>query len=668
MAHILPDTLPQSLPGEVLKTFRALKALPDSYFIWHHLAPWQPETPDFLLITFDGRALLIKVSTASAQQTTVAAQLLLIDENRPPLGKPENDIFNQFLTSLDFPPGADLETLTVFPNIPHAKVTESRIGRPPGEAQWAGKEILQAGANTTWETYLPQRPLDRLLLEKIRHRFSPEVVVCSEMTVRQVPERRREAGLTDYLLDYQQEMAVKNDLTLEPDGQLLSRDFGLNIINGVAGSGKTLILLFRLRLLYHLYPGKRFLVLTHNRPLTRDMEARFNRLEGKLPDNIEWATFFGWCNHHWPQKHIPWVDPLSIAKREEVIKRVWQKYLANTTISEQMFLSEIDWIKDQLPITEENYLSIDRRGRGFGLNLDQRQHIWAAMTAYQQELTQLRKMDWGEVPQQLWKLADEGKFEIPQYDFIFIDEGQFFAPIWMKLIQRALNPQNAHLFVVADPTQGFLGRKTSWKALGLEARGRTHQLRRSYRTTQEIMRFATFFYRSRVADEKDEEVLAPDMLNMPNGAIPQVIYLTSPQDEIARVANEVSEFLKNGCPRKDLLILHANYAGQEALIEAINHRVGKNAAMDPKKTYPGNYVRVTTLNAGAGLESPIVFLVGLRDLFEEEQSLRLADDEREAMIRDNTRKIYMAATRAGQRLVFTYVGELPEAVARLFNG
>ncbi len=88
--------------------------------------------------------------------------------------------------------------------------------------------------------------------------------------------------------------------------------------------------------------------------------------------------------------------------------------------------------------------------------------------------------------------------------------------------------------------------------------------------------------------------------------------------------------------------------------------------MDPKDQYPGDYVRVTTLNAGAGLESPIVFLIGLRELFEEEQSLRLSDDEREDMVRDNTRKIYMAATRAGQRLVFTYVGDLPAMLQQIF--
>lgn len=62
-----------------------------------------------------------------------------------------------------------------------------------------------------------------------------------------------------------------------------------------------------------------------------------------------------------------------------------------------------------------------------------------------------------------------------------------------------------------------------------------------------------------------------------------------------------------------------------------------------------------------------MFLVGLRELFEEEQSIRLADDEREDIIRDNTRKIYMAATRAGQRLVFTYVGNLPEMLKQVFT-
>lgn len=665
MAHILPETLPQILPSEVLKTFRALKALPDTYFVWHHLAPWQPDSPDFLIVTYDRKVLLVKVSSSSAEKATSAAQLLLIDEQRPPLGLAEGKILATFLQQINMPADTALETLVVFPNIPQKLVFESRLERLEGEPQWAGRELLQPGSGDNWENYLPSQPIDVALLEKLRQAFTPEIVVPAEMTVRSNSDRRREAGLTDFLLDYSQEAAVKADLVIDPEGQAISKDIRLSIINGVAGSGKTLILLYRLRLLYHFYPDKKFLVLTHNRPLCHDMQGRFAKLEGNLPDVIEWRTFNAWCFQHWPKDQV-WVDPLSAYKREKVIHEVWQNFLQDSSINERMLMSEIDWLKDQVPVNQSEYLSIDRRGRGFSLTSTQRTQMWTAKNQYQQQLEQSGMLDWGDIPQQLWKFIQENKFELPQYDFILIDEAQFFAPLWVDLIQKALK-SNAHLFLVADPTQGFLGRKATWKSLGLEARGRSHQLRRSYRTTREIMQFATLFYRLRLPDEKDDDILVPDMLNMPNGAIPQIIALNSAQDEIARVVNEVEGFLRQGYPRQHLLLLHANGQGARTLIEAINHRLGPNVAIDPKDTYPGDYVRVTTLNAGAGLESPIVFLVGLREQFEEEQSLRLSDDDREILIKDNTRKVYMAATRAGQRLVFTFVGDAPEIFGKLVN-
>lgn len=60
-----------------------------------------------------------------------------------------------------------------------------------------------------------------------------------------------------------------------------------------------------------------------------------------------------------------------------------------------------------------------------------------------------------------------------------------------------------------------------------------------------------------------------------------------------------------------------------------------------------------------------MFLVGVHALYEQEQSLRLSEEERAELIRDNTRKLYMAVTRAGQRLVLTYVGEMPDTLKHL---
>jgi superfamily I DNA/RNA helicase len=394
------------------------------------------------------------------------------------------------------------------------------------------------------------------------------------------------------------------------------------------------------------------------------MQSRFHRLEGKKPDTIEWYTFQGWCYHQWPAS-IPWITPIGLNKQKEIVDQVWKTTLQHTSISANQLATEINWVKDQLPMTQQEYLSIDRRGRGFALSDDHRLQMWHAIQTYQSQLQTQGLIDWGDVPQTIWNFYQQGKQTLPLYDSILIDEAQFFAPIWMRIIQKALKPQVSHLFIVADPTQGFLGRKATWKSLGLQARGHTHLLQRSYRTTYEIMQFATLFYRLRLPNEKDEDILFPATQHMPNGAFPQVIPLSSPQDEISRVANEIAQFVQHGCPRKDILVLHANKIAAQKLIEAIDDRLGKNAAMDPGTTYPGNYVRVTTLNAGAGLESPIVFLVGLREIFEEEQSLRISDAEREELMRDNTRKIYMAATRAGQRLVLTYVGDLPNILSEI---
>ena len=272
MAHILPETPPQTIPKEVLQVFRVLKSLPDTFYIWHHLAPWQAEAPDFLVLDEHGKALLIKVSSAAADQTFTAAQLLLIQDDRKPLGQQENSLLEKFIGELNLPSNQSIETLVLFPNIPHKQVLASRLERRVGEAHWAGKELIQSDSGLALDEFIPSTPLDGIWLEKLRQRFTPEVVIPAEMTVRPPVERRMQAGLTDYLLDYDQETAVKTDLDLPAGDQALPSDLRLNIINGVAGSGKTLILLYRLRLLYHLYPNKKFLVLTHNRPLNRDIE------------------------------------------------------------------------------------------------------------------------------------------------------------------------------------------------------------------------------------------------------------------------------------------------------------------------------------------------------------------------------------------------------------
>ncbi len=669
MAYIFPNTPPTVLPPEVLRTFRFLKSLPDAYVIWHHLAPWQKEAPDFLILNPSRQALLVKVSGAAASDARPAAQMLLLDDRRPPLGEAERQVLRQFLCGLPPNPSgetaAHISTLVLFPNIPAQSLAASRPTDHPDDPAWLGQEALQPPGIADWIQAFRGSILDGAAIERLRTHFTPEVLVPAALTVRTPNPRRLEAGLTGYLLDYNQEAVLKADLELPQENLALTQDFRLNVVNGVAGSGKTLILLYRLRLLHGLYPDKRYLVLTHNRPLIRDMQARYRTLAGELPPNINWYTFNGWCYSHWPRSP-GWTEPMSNKRRETLVAEVWGQYFKGTAITPHMLRSELDWFKDQTFTGQQDYLAAERRGRGFRLPPEQRERMAKAIDRYQSLLFERGLVDWGDVPRRMWEFIREAQVSPPVYDVVFVDEAQFFAPLWFDVVRRLIRPASGHLFVVADPTQGFLSRGASWKSLGLEARGHTHHLKRSYRTTREILNFAALFYRQRIPlEDAEEEVLAPDLFNLPDGVIPQIIPLGSGQDEVARIANEIEALAKQGFPLGQILVLHANWQGAELLIKAIQKRLGQTAAGDPKNRLPGDYVRVTTLNAGTGLESQIVFLAGLNRLFEEEQSLRLSDDEREQFIRENTRKVYMAATRAGQRLVLTYVGRQPDVLKKL---
>ena len=63
-----------------------------------------------------------------------------------------------------------------------------------------------------------------------------------------------------------------------------------------------------------------------------------------------------------------------------------------------MLQEELEWFKDRLLFSREDYLRADRVGRGFALNESTRQHVYDAIETYQRELVKDRQVDWGDVP------------------------------------------------------------------------------------------------------------------------------------------------------------------------------------------------------------------------------------------------------------------------------
>lgn len=669
MARIIPEKPVGTVTPEVARVFLALKALPDGWHIWLHLTPWEPEAPDFLLLDPEQRALVLKVSRATPRQAQQAPQLqlLVFEQETPVPGESEEQCLQAFLkqvTQAGVPDGC-VSAAVLFPNLEaqDLRAIEESGTRP--ESTWLDKRWVNGRGAGEWETLFPPRSLDQQQWRELRGHFAPETVVPATFVARtSTRQRNLKAGLTRYLLDYDQEAILKTDLDLAPAGEQLAGDMRIQVLNGVTGSGKTLVLLYRLRLLQARFPQKRYLVLTHNRPLIRELRARYQVLAGTQVGAVHWYTFNGWCRRHWPPGEP--FNPLSISKRDRVVKEIWYRELRESAVTVGMFQSELEWVKDTGLASREAYLEASRRGRGFRLTESQREQLFEAMQAYQQRLLAQKVMDWWDVPRRYWHWLEEGEVAPPQYDVVLVDEAQFFAPVWFDIVRRLVAPELGYLFLAADPTQGFLRRGESWRAMtGLEVRGRTHHLRRSYRTTRAILTSALAFYRQRLPEE-EPDLLLPDLDDMERGYPPRLLRFSAPQDERARLVNEIARAVEKGLLHRHVLVLHASARGASALIAALNQRLGAGAARDPKEEVPGDFIRVTTLNAGTGLESPVVFIAGIHELFEAEGGLRLTEDERAERVQVHTRQLYMAFTRAGQRLVLTYVGDpLPQALVEL---
>lgn len=665
MAKILPNSFTGAVTPELMRVYQLLRRLPDEeFYVWQRMTIWDTPGPDFWVLRRDRRAILLKVSNATPIHVQAIVQPGLFGSGQPiaPIGSQEQKVIGQFLEHLDHPDATPVPAAVLFPNLSNPTIRKIPAEGRWSHVSWLAKDDLEPDSFTKWLDENLGQPLSREAFDNLRRAFTPEVVIPAAFTVRKTRERHTEAELTDYLLDYRQEFLLKTDLELSTDAQSTVKEFGIRLVNGVAGSGKSLIVVYRAHLLRQLFPGKRILVLTHNRPLIRDLQARYLQLSNG-DRSVHWYTFLAWCRRYLP-KEVNWEKTIVFQKRREIITQVWHELLADTAVTQQMLQEEIDWFKDRLLFGREEYLTVDRTGRGFALAESMRHKVYDAMETYQKTLREQQLFDWGDIPRQMWRAIHTEQANPPTYDVILVDEAQFFAPIWFEIIKLILTPVTGHLFLVADPSQGFLKRRQSWLASGLEVRGRAHRLNKSYRTTRQILDFATLLYRTRLPeDDEGEDIVVPNLLDMPAGALPVVIPLTSPQDETTRVIGEVRNLLQAGVPPGHILMIHADWRETGKMINRLRQEFGPQFAVDPGQTRESSdRVRVCSLHAATGLEAPIVFLMGVHALYEEEQSVRLLEGERAELIRDNTRKLYMACTRAGQRLVLTYVGDVPQSL------
>ncbi len=660
MARMIPSQPVGKVSPEVATVFRRLKQIQsDDCVCWQSLPLSDTVRPEFLVIHQQCRAYLLSVSsiTAEAAEDVIQAGLFTTDDQLTPstfglreMGALEafsNDVGREL--GLSNAPLELLERAILFPNVPQAILDRIRQIRPSEGFGFWGKEMLAVNRLSELLTReIKSSAQSPNLFQILRQQFSPEIEVPAVMVGRVRAKRELAANMTRSILDLDQEMVAKLDLSLSPDAEDAVSAGRARLITGVAGSGKSLVLLYRAMMIAKLHPRSRVLILTHNRALSGDLNDRFSRISGNA--TVDWGTFYQWLRRCMTSH---WRELVSFRERQDTIRRIiGENPVWRDARSVDFLLEEISWIKDQGITNLKDYLETPRNGRGRALQEGQRREVFEVFKQYQDWLVDIQKDDWENIPIRALRLIEDGKVKLPAYDFVFIDEAQFFAPVWFDIVRRVVSPDRGQLFMAADPTQGFLKRRISWVGSGIDIRGRSMKLQHSYRNSRQILSFAAHFYRTRLPED-DEEINLPDgdeWNNLPEGKEPRFIELDAAQDAITRTANEVLSAIANGFPPGWILILAADPFMVDPILDHIN-RDRRCAINVQREDFDAEKVKVCSLAAGTGLEAPVVFLVGIDTLIDSETDFNLSDGERQELVRDNTRRIYMGMTRASQMLI-----------------
>ena len=250
--------------------------------------------------------------------------------------------------------------------------------------------------------------------------------------------------------------------------------------------------------------------------------------------------------------------------------------------------------------------------------------------------------------------VERGQIPRAQYGAVLIDEGHDFEPEWLTLVTQMIDPASNSLLLLYDDAQSIYGaaraRKFSFKAVGIQAQGRTTILRVNYRNTNEILRFAYEFahdvLQPKEAGEDGIPLVKPEMAGR-HGPEPQLLHASSVKDEARCLSEHLRGLHVQGTAWKDMAVLYpAKFICDEILSAFDTARIPyewlqRNSAAR-RYDAAADSVKIMTMHSSKGLEFPVVAIAGIGHL--------PIEDEHRAR---NARLLYVAMTRATERLVMT---------------
>jgi len=441
--------------------------------------------------------------------------------------------------------------------------------------------------------------------------------------------------------------------------ELVDKDFsGPARVAGSAGTGKTVVALHRAARLAKTSPNARVLLATFSDPLAASLATKVHLLAGPQAGVIPHIRVASLPSVAAELFELAAGRRAHVAKDDQVARALERAAeTAGLTVKLNFLRSEWSRVVDAWQVTDAaEYLAVPRLGRDRRLGSKQREQFWPVFAAARASLEARGFYTWpGVFTAVTQHFADKAK---KPFTHIVIDEAQDLGVPELRFLAAIAPTGKNGMFFAGDLGQRIFQQPFSWKALGVDIRGRAATLKVNYRTSHQIRRAADRLLPGTQRDVDGVIEERKGTVSVFNGPEPEIVVAHDQAAETSAVAAFIKDALDDGIAPREIgvftrtpeTLLRARAAVQAADAEA--HELSERG------DDPGKRISIGTMHLAKGLEFKAVAVMACdEDALPLRSRIDSAADEAELEdVYDTERQLlYVAVTRARDRLLVTGV-------------
>ena len=439
---------------------------------------------------------------------------------------------------------------------------------------------------------------------------------------------------------------------------LVERSFaGPARVSGSAGTGKTIVALHRAVFLARRNPETRVLLTTFSDTLANALRVKLRRLisnEPRLAERIDVASLDAIGRRLYERN----VGTVHISTHEQIRASLQEAAAAcGTRFSPAFLFAEWEQVVDAWQLDSwEAYRDVLRLGRKTRLSEPQRRELWAIFERVRSALAERALLTEPGLFQRLSEVLSGSPR--PPYDAVVVDEAQDIAITQLRFLSALAGGRENTLFFAGDLGQRIFQQAFSWKALGVDVRGRSSTLKINYRTSHQIRNIADRLLDSAIADVDGNSERRDGTISLFNGPPPDIRTFEKESDESASVIEWLRDRLSDGvAPHEISLIVRSDAQLDRARLAAEGAGLAFKVLDESVETTSG-YASICMMHLAKGLEFRAVAVMACDDeVIPLQERIEAIGDEAdlEEVYASERHLLYVACTRARDQLIITGV-------------